>query len=145
MSYRFLSYLACSKSASVHPPVRPGYDDKYRSGSYRFVERQKLPKMLPSKVLGRKLAAQRFAWPNQLADILLFLSDILCMYIAYLVFYHLHCISYINSVLRNRKSRRTLFKSDVGHVDAAFRRRPCSLIRDARYHHHSPDWRPSSA
>ena len=26
----------------VRPPVRPGYDDKYRSRSYRFGERQKL-------------------------------------------------------------------------------------------------------
>ena len=32
----FLSYLACSKSTSI----RPGYDDKYRSRSYRFVEQQ---------------------------------------------------------------------------------------------------------
>ena len=40
------SYLAGSKGVSaVRPParpsVRPGYDDKYRSKSYRFVERQK--------------------------------------------------------------------------------------------------------
>ena len=33
----FSSYLAGSKG---FPPVRPGYDDKYRSSSYRFVERQ---------------------------------------------------------------------------------------------------------
>ena len=35
----FLSYLARSKSVSA---LRPGYDDKYRSRSHRFVERQKL-------------------------------------------------------------------------------------------------------
>ena len=44
ISYR-LSYLAGSKRVSarppVSPPVRPGYDDKYRYRSYRFVERQK--------------------------------------------------------------------------------------------------------
>ena len=37
-----LSYLASSKNVSVRPPVRPGYDDNYRSRSYRFVERQKV-------------------------------------------------------------------------------------------------------
>ena len=37
----FSSYLAASKSVSVRLPVRPGYDDKYCSRSYRFVERQK--------------------------------------------------------------------------------------------------------
>ena len=40
----FLSYLAGSESVSVHPPVRPhvrpGYDDKYHSVGYRFVEQQ---------------------------------------------------------------------------------------------------------
>ena len=38
----FLSYLAGSKGVSAHPPVRPEYDDKYRSRSYRFVDRQKV-------------------------------------------------------------------------------------------------------
>ena len=37
----FLSYIAGSESVSVHPPVRPGYGDKYRSGSYRFFERKR--------------------------------------------------------------------------------------------------------
>ena len=37
----FLSYVAGSKSVTVRPPVRPGYDDKYRSISYRFVDWQK--------------------------------------------------------------------------------------------------------
>ena len=40
----FFSYLAGSESVFVRPParppVRPGYDDKYRSRSQRFVERQ---------------------------------------------------------------------------------------------------------
>ena len=36
------SYLAGPKSVSACPPVRPGYDDKYRPRSYRFVEREKL-------------------------------------------------------------------------------------------------------
>ena len=35
------SYLADSKSVSTHPPVQPGYDHKYGSISYRFIERQK--------------------------------------------------------------------------------------------------------
>ena len=35
-----LSYLAGSKIVSVHPGVRPGYDDKYRSRGYSFVVRQ---------------------------------------------------------------------------------------------------------
>ena len=36
----FVSYLADSKSISVRPAVRPGYNDKYRSTIiYRFVER----------------------------------------------------------------------------------------------------------
>ena len=35
----FLSYLDGSKA---FPPVQPGYDDKYCSRSYRFVEQQKL-------------------------------------------------------------------------------------------------------
>ena len=38
---QFLSYLAGSKNVSAGPPVRPGYDDKYRSRSYIVVERQK--------------------------------------------------------------------------------------------------------
>ena len=37
----FLSYSAGSKSVSVCPSDRPGNDDKYRSRSYRFVEREK--------------------------------------------------------------------------------------------------------
>ena len=37
----FLSYLAGSKSVSARPHVRHGYDDKYRSRNYSFVERQK--------------------------------------------------------------------------------------------------------
>ena len=35
------AYLAGSKSVCARPPVLPGNDDKYRSGSHRFVERQK--------------------------------------------------------------------------------------------------------
>ena len=50
----FLSYLANSKSVSVRPPtcppIRPGYDDKYRSRSYRFVERQKRPVLICQKL-----------------------------------------------------------------------------------------------
>ena len=38
----FLSYFADSENVSARPLVRPGYDDKYRSINYRFVERQKL-------------------------------------------------------------------------------------------------------
>ena len=42
----FMSYLAGFKSVSARPSARPpagtGYDDKYRPGSYSFVERQKL-------------------------------------------------------------------------------------------------------
>ena len=37
-----LSYLAGSKIVSARPSFRPGYDDKYCSRSYRFVELQKL-------------------------------------------------------------------------------------------------------
>ena len=36
--FELFSYL---QSVSAHPPVRPGYNDRYRSRSYRFVERQK--------------------------------------------------------------------------------------------------------
>jgi len=40
-----LSYLAGVKNVFVRPPVPlpvwPGYDDKYRSRSYRFVQRKK--------------------------------------------------------------------------------------------------------
>ena len=43
-SYRFLSYLAGSKSwlfcPPVHPTVRPGYDDNCRFRSYCFAELQ---------------------------------------------------------------------------------------------------------
>ena len=35
-----ISYLAATKSVSARSPVRPEYDDKYRSRSDRFVERQ---------------------------------------------------------------------------------------------------------
>ena len=43
----FFSYLAGAQRVSDRPsdcpqPVRPGYDYKYRSRSYRFAERQKL-------------------------------------------------------------------------------------------------------
>ena len=34
----WLSYLAGCKT---FPPIRPGYEDKYRSRGYRFVEHQK--------------------------------------------------------------------------------------------------------
>ena len=40
-----VNYLAGSKSVSarlpVRPPIRPGYDDKYRSRSYCVIEQQK--------------------------------------------------------------------------------------------------------
>ena len=38
----FSSYLAGSKNVFVLPCDPPGYDDKYRSRSYHFVERQKV-------------------------------------------------------------------------------------------------------
>ena len=37
---QFLSYLAGSKSVSL-TPIRSGYEDNYRSRSYRFVGREK--------------------------------------------------------------------------------------------------------
>ena len=37
----FLSYLAGSNNVSACPPIRPVYDDRYRSRCYRFVEQQK--------------------------------------------------------------------------------------------------------
>ena len=37
----FLSYFTGSEIVFAHPPIRSGFDDKYRSISYRFVDRQK--------------------------------------------------------------------------------------------------------
>ena len=53
-----LSYLAGSESVYASPPVRQGYDDKFRSRSYRFVERQKLKHIeidAPTQFSQRKL------------------------------------------------------------------------------------------
>ena len=43
----FFSYLAGSKNISI----RPGYDDKYRSSSYNFVEQQKLHEYVWQQVI----------------------------------------------------------------------------------------------
>ena len=48
----FLTYLAGYKSISASPPVRPGYDDKYHSRGYRFVERRKRVENAASDGLG---------------------------------------------------------------------------------------------
>ena len=49
-------FLADPKSVSASPPVPPGYYDKYRSGSYCFVERQKRSQIKLS-VLDKLLAS----------------------------------------------------------------------------------------
>ena len=56
-----MSYLAGSKSVSVCPSVRSGYNNKYRSRGYRFAERQKR-KSCYDEEMHRNWVKNRLLW-----------------------------------------------------------------------------------